>query len=141
MTPSEGASNSESHIDESALVAHEPMSGAFAGEEMHAMEMRAFPSETTGKIQVEGEKVSDVKFHEKRFSAVEVILHMDQVYEIPHPLRNINAEHRRGLETSIRMHGFDFIHGLVVMARLPVTKNGEDIKRLLDDTAHLQGLL
>lgn len=42
-----------------------------------------------------------VKFDEDDFSAVEVVRHVDQIYEVFHTLRTVNAEH------SIRMHGFE----------------------------------
>lgn len=111
------------------------MSGASVGEEMY-LEVRAFPFENTEEVQDEGEELSDVKVDENSLSVVEVMLHIDQVYEVPDPLQSIEAELRKGLKASICMHGFDFIHGLLdVMARQPVPKCEENITHLLDGSA------
>lgn len=67
----------------------------------------------------------------------EVILHVHQSYEFPHPLRTVSAEDKKFLQTSIHKHGFDYIRGLfVVVSRQSIPKNCENITKLVDGTAH-----
>lgn len=127
VAPSENASSSKSYTDVYALVTDVSMIEDFDGHQMDSMKVMPVSSDNDKEEQDEGEEVSIIKFHENAFNTVEVIFHIDQIYEVFRPPRTINVDHKERHETPIRRQGFDYIIGLVMVTPShAIQKNGED---------------
>lgn len=133
---SENVSILKGHIVVEAPVADVSVGGA-PEEVMHSMKGRPvlFADVIKGPNKDKNEEI--VKFDENIFSAVEVFLHLNQVCEVTHFLRTIMLKHRERFFTSIRTHGFYYIHKLVVITpKQQVLNNGDNITPLFDGAGH-----
>lgn len=64
------------------------------------LEVRPLPFDNAEEDQDGGEEVEILKVDKNGCSVVEVVHHLDQIYEVPHPRRIIIAEHKDLLETA-----------------------------------------
>lgn len=120
-----------------SLFANASVSGDPDGEEMHLIVTRPVLSDNAKEDQDEGEEGAIVKFDENLLNAVEFIFHVHHIYEVPHPFRTINAEHKDCFRTFIRTQNFNYILELLVVTPTESkAKNGGDIMQLFDGIAH-----
>lgn len=91
----------ESHTNMSAAVPDLTVSEAHSLDESHSIEVRSDdPVELD--CNVSSRKSSRVnKFNRTNYDALDAIAKLEQITEVPFPLRNVNEEHKDMLVTSI----------------------------------------
>lgn len=132
---SEGASSVKSYIDVDELAADVFLRKESERKGTQLLGVRHVPSEKTVEDQAEGTEIEIVTFAAKAFIADKLMLQMDQISEVPSSLRTVNLEHGKRFRGFNRMHGLEYIFGIVLVTlKEPGSKNGEDIMQLFDDS-------
>lgn len=137
VVSSQDGSNSKSHVDKSTFVFGVSVSADFHREVIQPMVVRPVLSESAEEDPNKDEVVAAVKSGKNVLSAVDLIVHVNLIYEVSHPLQTNNVEHRERLYYSIRTHGLEHIHGLAVTKPWDlIPNNGQDLTQLLDNTTY-----
>lgn len=106
------APDPKSNNDVDAVASDALVRSASDCDEVHQdLEMQVVPTLKADGEDQEGKFVAVQRFNQDDFVTHEVIASVEQICEVPHPLRPVNEDHKAKLMDSICAHGHDYSQG------------------------------